>query len=124
MCFPIPYLIDIQTQKLYGKMFTLQLFVSQLLGVTCSVLSLYQVKLMPETYDVIVTDIKQSNLTTPVPITPLATVSSSSSSNGRSTIQSGGSGSNKKGSPRVSRYVREDLSINSTSYANALFLSF
>jgi hypothetical protein len=77
--------------------------VLQLLGLTCSVLCLYQVKLMPETYEMIVAAIQESNLTTPEPVSlpPGVTVSKNGNYNDRNMIRT-----TKKGRPRVSRYVR------------------
>ncbi|XP_057381163.1 mucin-2-like isoform X2 [Daphnia carinata] len=73
-----------------------------LLGVTCSVLCLYQVKLMPETYDVIVAAVLESNLTTAVPVLPPAVVvidirNNNNNKNGRNTTRPG----SNKGRPRV-----------------------
>ncbi|KZS13718.1 Uncharacterized protein APZ42_021103 [Daphnia magna] len=68
-----------------------------LLGVTCSVLCLYQVKLMPETYDVIVAALLESNLTT-APAINVIDIRNNSNKNGRNTTRSGGS---NKGRPRV-----------------------
>ncbi|KAI9552855.1 hypothetical protein GHT06_020738 [Daphnia sinensis] len=73
-----------------------------LLGVTCSVLCLYQVKLMPETYDVIVAALMESNLTTAAPAITVIDIRNNNNKNGRNATRSGGS---NKGRPRVSRYV-------------------
>nr|CAH0098604.1 unnamed protein product [Daphnia galeata] len=69
-----------------------------LLGLTCSVLCLYQVKLMPETYEMIVAAIQESNLTTPEPVSlpPGVTVSKNGNYNDRNMIRT-----TKKGRPRV-----------------------
>nr|CAH0111350.1 unnamed protein product [Daphnia galeata] len=69
-----------------------------LLGLTCSVLCLYQVKLMPETYEMIVSVIKESNLTTPEPVSlpPAVTVSKNDNYNDRILTRT-----TKKGRPRV-----------------------
>ncbi|XP_032795689.2 putative GPI-anchored protein pfl2 isoform X2 [Daphnia magna] len=69
-----------------------------LLGVTCSVLCLYQVKLMPETYDVIVAALLESNLTTTAPAINVIDIRNNINKNGRNTTRSGGS---NKGRPRV-----------------------
>ncbi|XP_046454376.1 mucin-5AC-like isoform X2 [Daphnia pulex] len=67
-----------------------------LLGLTCSVLCLYQVKLMPETYEVIVAAIQESNLTLPTaePVTSLPSVTISKNNNNTTRTT-------KKGRPRV-----------------------
>lgn len=82
-------------------------YILQLLGLTCSVLCLYQVKLMPETYEVIVAAIQESNLTlpTPAPVTSLPSVTISKNNNNTTRTT-------KKGRPRVSRYVRTNCYAN------------
>ncbi|EFX84299.1 hypothetical protein DAPPUDRAFT_314990 [Daphnia pulex] len=68
-----------------------------LLGLTCSVLCLYQVKLMPETYEVIVAAIQESNLTLPTPAEPVTSLPSVTiSKNNNNTTRT-----TKKGRPRV-----------------------
>ena len=58
---------------------------------------------MPETYEMIVAAIQESNLTTPEPVflPPAVTVSKNGNYNDRNMIRT-----TKKGRPRVSRYVR------------------
>lgn len=63
---------------------------------------------MPETYDVIVAALLESNLTTATPI-PSPTITAIGIRNtGRNTTRSGGS---NNGRPRVSRYVRCNRSL-------------